>query len=709
MTAGNRITKSALGAVGWLCFTASLAQAQKAQDLDALKARADALEKQLPVPTLTEKTNFDLSPTRLERFQKYLPKLHRKLSQRESVRLLILGDASTLQIHEGTPTSTFPGVFADQLANQFYYTGGVQMLGQVINAQVSTVILRDLSRPDSSILDAASILTSTARQSPVDAVLLCYGQNDAGMQPTVFARALSAAVNAANELGAEVILCSPWLPVAAESEAVLGLARPLADIQAQTASELNILYSDLGDLSRLLAIPAPQNQDVGQVFESIERTYREFFYQDAAGAFIPRPSLHRQLGGLLYKDLLDPAPAALWKITQASVDVSQPDKLTLTYTIQNDTAEPVALTVLPLIANGWKPQEANPAIKLEPKASQKLTISYTAETAPLALQEAILRMPLLISTGTLTQVTTLRAAIQPVAIVWGQETLFNQENTFLVGCQVVNAGQSATTGSWTAEFSGQTQKGNFDLQPQGTSPLNLQFNLPKTDTTSTTLPLKITVTLGDKTLTSTRQVTLTRNLGLDQAAPLQNPTADSQKAPITVTPRATAKALTFIFDLPSLNLIQEAPDGSSPAWQIELNLDARSYGKRLEQGSTAALLATGKSVDGPGKIHPVPAWAFGSGYAANFEPKQFSSGLSTSTSGRQITLTLPRSYLYLHEWALENGNSQLGLNLRLTLRQEDGYQTYHLPLTVKPAQDIESLAVLELAHKSTQRFTISIE
>ena len=72
----------------------------------------------------------------------------------------------------------------------------------------------------------------------------------------------------------------------------------------------------------------------------------------------------------------------------------------------------------------------------------------------------------------------------------------------------------------------------------------------------------------------------------------------------------------------------------------------------------------------------------------------------------QIMLTIPRTYLYLHEWALNNGNSQFGLNVRLTLNTAQGYQTWSLVPTSKPANDAAAMGVLELTATPTQRATV---
>lgn len=75
-------------------------------------------------------------------------------------------------------------------------------------------------------------------------------------------------------------------------------------------------------------------------------------------------------------------------------------------------------------------------------------------------------------------------------------------------------------------------------------------------------------------------------------------------------------------------------------------------------------------------------------------------------------MTVPRSYLYLHEWAMGNGNSQVGINTQFSLWQanEAGTGGSYLPFILtsngRYRDDAESLAVLELTDKPTSRWTV---
>jgi hypothetical protein len=99
-----------------------------------------------------------------------------------------------------------------------------------------------------------------------------------------------------------------------------------------------------------------------------------------------------------------------------------------------------------------------------------------------------------------------------------------------------------------------------------------------------------------------------------------------------------------------------------------------------------------------------------------YDESQIKAKLSSRPDGaRRLTITLPRSYLYLHEWAMGNGNSELGINTTLGLWQPGeaagapgNVLNFTLTSNGRHRDDAESLAALELVDKSTGRWTVRI-
>jgi hypothetical protein len=140
----NHKTLSILGALALLGSAGLRAQtpevpapatppaAEAQPDLPTLQAAAREAEAKLPAPELKPQIYFDLGPVQRDRWQAFLPQTLLKLTRRERVQIVVLGDA----ILDGRRrrrasircSRALPGVFAKALATQFYYTGGVRVV-----------------------------------------------------------------------------------------------------------------------------------------------------------------------------------------------------------------------------------------------------------------------------------------------------------------------------------------------------------------------------------------------------------------------------------------------------------------------------------------------------------------------------------------------------------------------------------------------------
>lgn len=707
-----------LAAALFACGSPWSLSAQTPASTSAEVERARALEARLPKPTIPQgRDNFELSEARQQRLQKLLPDTWRKLKQREPLHILVLAGQRELEIwsEDGKAglMQTFPALFANELANQFFYTGGVREAGKDADADALApgITLRVLSGQDQALVDAPSILGSVARQSPVDLVLICHGlaEAEAGMSPPGFVRLTGQAVDAARALKAEVFVVAPWLPASEQLERTLGGACPLADALGEASEDEGWMFADLGDLAGVMEVPPSDARDDAQRFDRVANTWRSFFHEEKGGHHVPRASLHQRLGGTLFQTMLDGAPSPLVSFEKTvAVWVENGAGLELRCTVVNGTKQEQRLTVLPLIASGWKPREAQPEVLLAAGARQPLVIGYArADGNEVALEENLVRLPLLVISGNRAAVITQRASLQPVAVVWNADTLFNQDKKFVLGGQIVCTSTEDVSGSWEAEFSGSKQSGRFQLKPGAAQPLDLAFDMPLDAEMVRSSNVVLKVRLPGLDLTSTRPVIVARNLGLKQPVSLTPYSESSGK--VTLVAQADASRLTLTCDVSGAEMLLPTIDGDA-AWQLEVNLDARSYGKRLEPGSTAPVRVTGTATAGRGTVMPVAAWAFGTGYGAVFDPKAFYAALSSNGADQhQIQLVIPRTYLNLHEWALENGNSQLGLNVRLTLNTSRGYQTWSLVPARQPANGFGAHGVLELTDKPTSRATVIVD
>ncbi len=189
---------------------------------------------------------------------------------------------------------------------------------------------------------------------------------------------------------------------------------------------------------------------------------------------------------------------------------------------------------------------------------------------------------------------------------------------------------------------------------------------------------------------------------------------DASHPGITFHADADPKALYLMWDFVGINLVE---DNKGHAVTIEMNMDARSYGKRLKFGVTDAMRFYSGAADGDGDAAPMQAWCFGNGYGLErIDMRLIQSHLASRPDGsRRFTIMIPRSFFALHEWALGNGNSELGMNMTLMLQQKGdeahpkGTATPYLYSTSSMHRDdAQGLCALELSEHPTKRWTVHL-
>jgi hypothetical protein len=273
---------------------------------------------------------------------------------------------------------------------------------------------------------------------------------------------------------------------------------------------------------------------------------------------------------------------------------------------------------------------------------------------------------------------------------------------------------------------GQNISGDFKTAGRSQSPFKIKLTMPAATTgverAKGTLGMVVTTASGASHFD--REIEVVRNLSLKQSLPLLSaasyareemspPAAPSGTVPgVAFRADADSNAFFLTYDIYGYNL-QDNPQ-SGNALNVDINLDARSYGKRLGPGSTDAIRVIASAADGDADVAPLPPWCFGTGYGMYYDESQVKAKLSSRPDGaRRLTITLPRSYLYLHEWAMGNGNSEVGINTTLSLWQSGetagapwNLLSFALTFNARHRDDAESLAVLELADAPTGRWTV---
>ncbi len=743
--------------------------------------------------TSSHAASYDITPNQDARLQKAIPRTYAKLQKRAPVHTVCIGD-SVMNMYgygadAGNVLKSWSGVFLQELADQFIYTGGVRLVkpakGQPEKMQLINgpeITMQNFSRGGKHALHALQPLTSVAFENQPDLVIVSYGINDANALADLanYRRNIQEIVDVVHAQGADLILCGPSLTLSEQPEKAMALTKPYADVMSEVAEANGVFFADLGDVAWLVKLdernrqskilkkveapsgaldpkvpdiapaaqkviqnpvakdndPDPDKKAVKMFQQVVETLKLNYDHGSTIDWTHPNTLAQRALGRRVFAELLNGPKMAPWKISQASVQLENANQCVLTYSIENTSAEDQIITLLPLITNDWMPQDAPTRldIKAGKKNDVKITykVSHEAGAADSALagvfsvHDSTLRLPVMTMSNEIARIEVVRSVITPVAVVWDTSTKFNQAGVAELEGRILNNSAQTVSGKWEATWLGQILKGEFKLEPHGKSPFKVNLKMPEADTTAPRQKglLNFNVTADNKMLRFDHEVEIVRNLSLKEAIPLlaiESYVRDQVPKPPLPNPTIPGVAFKADADADSLYLtwdifghnLQDNPDGAG-AMIAEVSLDARSYGKRLNAGSTDPIRVTVGAADGDAKLSSLTPWCFGNGYGMFYDVKMVKAKLSSRPDGsRRLTLTLPRSYLYLHEWSLQNGNSQLGFNTSLQVWQTSvnntgHYATFVLTNNGRHRDDAESLAVLELANKTTGRWTVRL-
>jgi lysophospholipase L1-like esterase len=661
----------------------------------------------------------NVTEDQLAGLSKTLPKAYEKLAARKTLHIVAVGDELVDMAGSAPPAGnvlkSFAGIFADQLSQKFGYPGGVRVIApnrrqpdRSVRAEGTDITLRCIGRSGTTMLHAMQSLSTFGFESQPDIVLLAYGRNDVGTSLSRFTQDAEQAVKAIKAKGAELLLLAPPLWIDEPAELSLGMTAPYASVLKELANKEQVFFADLGELTALVDV-LPEFITAEQIFPAVVESYTRFHqWQDGAPPTTPTARMHDKLGRWLLQQAAGVAKPVTWQLRGLSAVVETEEKLLLKYELKNASKQKLTFTLLPLVTPRWSPLDAVPQVELEPGASQELSVIYGPSDESRDMEAGVdeqLRLPVFISADGLARVEAVTAAQQPLALVWRTETLFNQTGSFMVNADLVNSSTTAVQdAAWTAEWQEQKLSGTVSIPAGQRAKLELKLLLPAGDARQASAALKLNVKAGATSLQWQRGVEVQRNVGLKERVTLLR--GDDGEGDVVLHTDADEGNFFIMLDLKSLSL---ESDESGVALMGQLALDARSYGQRQTLGATEPLSFATGGEDGPGRVAVIAPWAFGTGYGFLFDETAVRCQLMTRTLGRRVQITLPRSYLRLHEWAIGNGNSQLGMHLSLavwTNGETPGFRSWNMAQNLRPTDDALRLPQLELTTKSTGRWSV---
>ena len=587
----------------------------------------------------------------------------------------------------------FHGVFAAKLADEFFYTGGVRDISPTRGheAKMEPVLGPELTLENVGMngrlsLHALSRITADGLVNQPDLVLINFGVNDAlaSIGLATYVEALERSVKLVKSTGADVILLGPTTilrhrdlrdgALGDGTLAELAQTRPYSGAMEELAARLGVFYFDLGSVTTSTPGTTPGSspeQALASIAGAGEKMYFEHGAEKADGLH-PNPAAHQMLGRAIFKALRDGSEEPPYRLGGV-LNLDGAGKATLEFKMKNLRDAPASGQLLLMPVAGMLPQSTAVPFDLAAGKGKVFRVSYQSVaggTYDFPADAPRVFVPMLVSDARRSYSPVFAAALTPVGVVWdtGAEDL--SRSTFEVKCEVVAGGAAPASGSYEARWNGQTTRGGFKLQPAGRQTLALKFALPVTGAQfSVRDRLVLSLTLdGGKAMSFVRDLEASRNLGLGESVDMMHPDKYAKGEPasdprVRFMAQATPGQLVLNFDVEDIPL--EGEDPPAPLI-LEFQLDARGYGKRRKFGYVDFVRVKFRADGTAERLSALKPAVFGDWYDRTLDRTALGATHTQLADGRvRYAVTIPRSYLYLHEFALGNGNSVLGVNASL--------------------------------------------
>ncbi len=611
------------------------------------------------------------------------------------------------------------------------------------------VLLENLTRSGIGTLQTLEEINSTAFDRDPDLVLLMAGINDGAQNGNLagYRAALEEVIRACREHSADIIIATPPLILQGRDLRTLGLTRPLASVAREVAAANDVLCVDAGDAlvaSRPGLVAVTPDEAMESAFLRLKDRYRHPVEQVARDAavlqmLVPNHRGQQAIAEAAWAALIEAAPTEPVLIDAAltlPVNGAKEASLELSFRANpavsgNRLETPAAVAVLGL-GGTWQAREdltesalntglSNARASTSRLAEWKLRIPCAAVPANYGGriwgEESIVRGSVLLCDGSGTRLVNFNASIFPIVVKFPSGRLEGSGSELPLALEVSSSLPEAFVGTAEVIWRGQSQSFAVSIPPGPGFPMKIGLPLPAASSSAAFKSRMILKLKNDAlNLAFEREIQLTPDLLLGQTVALMNRARYVADAPpgdqadtisVGLQCQADNNGLYFIFDLPPIDV----PTGQKQASAlVDITLDARGPGERGKPGSCPLLSLAVPWQDGKFAIEKLPNGLFGSGYDRELIPSYFLASVKTlATNRRQVRLSVPRNYFYLHQWSLDgSAQSTLGLNAQvsmLTMGAENAPGTYPPERTFSliaaplPRTSASALGLLQLAKK----------
>ncbi len=655
---------------------------------------------------------YPLTLEQRTRLKQYLPRTFPKLEARDPIHVVAVGDSVMLGYtplpdawESGNSIYTYPGVFLEKLAHEWFYTGGVKLLNPPKGGTSSLsqylgdeIRFENLSAMDGVMLSGIQRTTTDAFLHKPDLLLIQYGVNDALANTSLdtYKRALYETIEAAKQQKTDVIVFGPAIANYGGGAMKWGITRPFTSAAKEICESQGVMFIDLGQhLMRWGGAGVDPDTDPQSAMEIVGDTLEKVFNYgvelEVKEKIHPCLRAHQNLGSSAFQEFLDGPPESDFSV-EGVASFEGEGKIGVIMLLRNQSNEEKQGTVGALaIGQGLVPVVPVKRFKIPPGQKAQVEFIYrrtpvgnnrTGGTLylPLELDDNVCRFPFVLEDTFSSEFLSLPLRVGPVSVAWKSKQFINISDRLRIEWNLINGTDKPLSGEYQIGYGDSVAAMvKFSIPPLGNKPYFAEFAFKTAaDQFKFQNDVWIEVHSAGKVTRFDRELEASKDIIPGESIPMSSwasyvnaPPVGNEKAAMT---RPDGKAsVRFEVDETSLHVITQMDgitipnNGKGAALRAILSIDARPTGEVRDFGFINPIVIYTRGTDGPGYTMPLELGTFGNGYNMILDSRGITSQLASGERGeRTLNIRIPKTFLHRIDWKKISPDSVLGVKLELT-------------------------------------------
>ena len=649
---------------------------------------------------------WPLTDDQRARLEQYIPRTFARLEAQQPVHIVSLGDSVTMMYQPDANSAnsllSYQSRFAEWLAQEFFYPGAVRVLNPANKHPAKfadhigeEILLENLADGGTSAIDVLQPLTAQAFLNDPDLVIVNYGINDAsrGLSLEVYRQSLQKVADACKAQKVDLIIMGCSIVQISPGPSVWGITRAYTTVAKEVAEANDLLFVDLGRIIARSGAGVPAQLEADAAIEQLSNQLGEIFSYKPPPKPLdklhPNPETHQMMGREMFRQLMEGPPPSHYSISALGQFVSE-DTLEVSLSLKNESKE---IRRGHIGALGMRrfvyPEAPNFSFELRPGESRQVKLTYkrferdafgnteggNTRYFPADVADPYLRLSYFVVDEDGADLLDAVTRIQPVGAMWTQQRFNEITDSIRIEWRFVNGLNEPIEAKYRIGLGNAVSDPvDFQLPPLGANIFEARFPFkPPAGAVRLKYPLHLEIEANGVKYSFHRELEAHRDIGLGERIALSqydryhrgrktgNQELDAGEEGVVMRVDADAAALYFTFDFQGVDFLSLPNVDSMLA---DLHIDARPADRIRDFGFAHKLRVKSGAQDNTATVERPQLAVFGEGYNMILSEQGFRSALTTQGDGktRRLQVTVPRQYLFLHEWKIGDPKSVLGLN-----------------------------------------------